>query len=157
MSKNEAKPASVPKRQRNVALATMLIELTNPLNGHMEKAYAMADTGASNTHVSSSVGRKLGLHGVLGPFVVGSHGGRIQEYKAVDCNVHLGAVDDSYQGTVAVKCYPNPCGQIEAMDWREIKNRWSHLRHLPLPAVVPDKRVHLIIGTDCMDAIVGIV
>ena len=152
----ERRPPTGPWRYRHTAVTTLMVEVINPHNGKSEKAYAMADTGASNTHVSSSLGRRLGLRGVLAPFVVGSHGGRVQEYEVMECQLQIGSVDGSYKRDVSAKCYPNPCGQMEAVDWRELWAAWAHLKHLPLPAPIPNRKVELIIGTDCLDAIEAI-
>ena len=91
--------------------------------------------------MSSELRRRLGLRGVLNPFVVGSHGGRVEEYEALDCTLQLGAVDeDSYLRTVRAKCYSNPCGQLEAPDWKQIQQRWSHLKFIPLPDAIPNQK-----------------
>ena len=152
---DEASPTG-PWRYRHTAVTTLLVEVINPHNGRSERAYTMADTGASNTHVSSSLGRKLGLRGILAPFVVGSHGGRVQEYEVMECQLQIGSVDGFYRRDVPAKCYPNPCGQMEAVDWKKLQADWAHLRHLPLPAPIPNRKVELIIGTDCLDAIEAI-
>ena len=141
-----------PSRRRSTAVTTLLIKVTNPQNGQTEQAYAMADTGASNTHAASSLGKRLGLRGVLGPFVVGSHGGRVQEYEVMECRVQLEAADGSYRRLTSAKCYPNPCGHMEAPDWRAIQSEWPHLKYLPLPQGPANHRVEVIIGTDCLDA-----
>ena len=117
----------------------------------------MVDSGATNTHVSSDLGRRLGLRGVLNPFVVGSHGGRVEEYEALDCTLQLGAVDGSYLRLVRAKCYSNPCGRLEAPDWKQLQRQWKHLEFVPLPEAAPNKRIELILGTDCLDAIEAIV
>ena len=78
ITKNKTGEPRVAGRLRLVAIASLVVEITNPVNGQSEKAYSMADTGASNTHVSSHLGRKLGLRSVLNPFVVRSHSVCIQ-------------------------------------------------------------------------------
>ena len=144
------------RKLRAVAVTTLVIQATNPITNKTEKVYAMADTGASNTHVSSDLGRRLGLRGTLTPFIVGSHGGRVEEYEAMDCQVQLSAVDDSYKRITQAKCYPNPCGRLEAIDWRGVQAQWAHLKHLPLPEGPPNRRIEVILGTDCLDAMIPV-
>ena len=67
--------------------------------------------------------------------------------------MQLGAVGGEYKRLLSVKCYSNPCGQLEAIDWRKVRDRWEHLKYLPLSEGPSDQRVRIIIGTDCMDAI----
>ena len=141
------------RKVREVAVTTLLVTVRNPLTGTTVQAYAMADTGASNTHVSSRLGKQLGLRGSLVPFVVGSHGGRIHEYQVMDCEVEIGALDGSHQRRVRAKCYPNPCRIMEAVDWATLKHEWAHLRRLPLPPPIANRQVEMILGTDCLDAI----
>ena len=150
-----AKPAQT-KKVREMAVTTAIVEVTNPDNGRSEAVYAMIDTGASNTHLSSALGRKLGLRGTLSPFVVGSHGGRVQEYEVMECKAQIGSIDKSYQRMVEVKCYPDPCGHMEVVNWKELQGRWAHLKYLPLPDALSNRRVEMIIGTDCLDAIEAI-
>ena len=156
MARGEEASFTGPWCYRHTAVTTLLVEVINPHNGKSEKAYAMADTGASNTHVSNSLGRRLGLRAILAPFVEGSHRGRLQEYEVMDCRLQIGLVDGSYRRDVPAKCYPNPCRQMEAVDWKTLQADWAHLKHLPLPAPLPNRKVELIIGTDCLDAIEAI-
>lgn len=51
------------------------------------------------------------------------------------------------------KCYYNLVGDLRAIDWNKLKPRWSHLKDLPLPDLLPDDRVRVIIGTQYLDAI----
>ena len=156
-AREEARAKEIRTRKvREMAVTTMIVEVSNHLNGKTEAVYAMVDSGASNTHMSSALGRRLGVHGTLAPFVVGSHGGRVQEYEVMECDVKFGAMDHSYQRTVTTKCYPEPCGQMEAVDWNTLQTQWEHLKFLPLPKALPNKRVEVIIGTDCLDAIEAI-
>ena len=132
-----------------------MLEVTNPQTGRSEAGHdhGMVDTGASNTHVSSALGGRLGLRGVLAPFVVGSHGGRIQEYEVMEYKVLFRAIDRSYQSMMKAKCYPNPCGAMEVVDWRELQKNWEHLKRLPLPETLLNRKVEVILGMDCLDAI----
>ena len=155
MSKGHPEEPRTPKL-REVAVTTLLVTARNPRTGVEVQAYAMADTGASNTHVSSRLGKELGLRGLLVPFVVGSHGGRVQEYQVMDCEFEVGAVDGSYRRQIRAKCYPNPCGVMEAVDWTLLQREWDHLQRLPLPKAISNRRVEIILGTDCIDAMEAI-
>ena len=90
------------KPKRPLAITTLSTFVSNPENGKVERVSAMADTGASNTHVSGGLRRHLGLQGKVKPFLVGSHGGKVQEYLALDSAVTLCMVDGSYQRHVPV-------------------------------------------------------
>ena len=156
MAREDSKGIPKSRKLRTVAVTTLVIQATNPTNGKTERVYAMADTGASNTHVSSDLGQRLGLRGALTPFIVGSHGGRVEEYEAMDCQIQLSATDNSYQRITQAKCYPNPCGRLEAIDWRGVQAQWEHLKHLPLPEGPANHRIEVILGTDCLDAMMPI-
>ena len=73
----EERAAKRRLRMQDIAITTLLVQIRNPRGGEPIKAYAMSDAGASNTHISSKLGKKLGLRGPLVPFLVGSHGGRV--------------------------------------------------------------------------------
>ena len=157
MAREDAGPKETRARKvREMAVTTVVLEVGNPHNGRTEAVYAMVDSGASNTHMSSALGRRLGVRGTLAPFVVGSHGGRVKEYEVMECDVKLSAMDHTYHRTVTTKCYPEPCGQMEAVDWSTLQAQWKHLKFLPLPGALPNKRVEMIIGTDCLDAVEAI-
>ena len=122
--------------------------------------YALADPGATHVFASDRVARRLKVEGKMVELKVSGHGGVEENFKAIKTKLRISALNGGIEREVEAQCYPNPCGDLVASDWSVLKEQWKHLRHIPAPAPLNDRRVDMIIGTmqaDMMEAVAPVV
>ena len=141
------------KAKSSTSLTTFVCQVRNPNTGQVEELNALADGGADHSVLSARAGKVLGLWTKDGghKYSVKGHGGSSAVYDARSFRIQLLDPSGDQVRELRVKSYKEPCGDLQAENWRELRKNWPHLRKLDLPEPVGDGRVDFILGSSGLD------
>ena len=131
---------------RPFSSACVVLRVRCPETGEIHSINALADTGASDFLIDTSVSDRLRLKGKSCQFTVLGHGGHESVYDCITGNILAINPQTQEEYELSFYAYEGPCEGMFPEDWSQLKSNWPHLRNLDLPAPVPGKHIEAIIG-----------
>ena len=134
-------------RRREISTSAFVITMECPKTGREVQLNALANEGASDFLVDTSVLDVLPLEGAATEYTVLGHHGKRTVHQT--CIGIVNVVDPRSKGwyPVCFVCYDRPCPEIEAKDEAKLKNNFQHLKDLPIPPPVPGRHIEVLVGS----------
>ena len=117
---------------------------------------ALGDNCATHITLDDQIAKDLGMSNPRHTFTVGGQGGYEHAYQAFKHELEFLNPQDEVIAHVVVYCYPKPAGTLKAHDWGKYKNKWFHLKDVPIPSPVGDGLIKMIIGNQLPGALASL-
>ena len=131
----------------DIAITYITVWLRAPGSNQRIKVNLLADSGANNCSLDSSVAKELGLTGPREPYHVQVGGGRVNSYSSFAAKIMVqGTQTNAEEYEITFQVHKRPCGTLTRINWADEKQAWKHLQGLDLPEAA-DRPVEGIIGT----------
>ena len=131
---------------RPFSSACVVLHLKCPKTGTIHAINALADTGASDFLVDTSVMDRLKLTGKGCQFTVLGHGGHESTHDCIAGDIAALNPETGEEYNLGYYAYEGPCEGMFPEDWSQLKANWPHLRHLDIPPPVKGKHIEAIVG-----------
>ena len=142
--------------RKNVSTLQLVAHI-EAADGRQIPVNILPDTGASHNILDKKAAERAGLTGFACKYRVTAHGGHVTEHEAICGELTLiNPKQPSERHKIRFYAYENPCGPFFPTDWSKLKGGWPHLKHLDLPAPVPDQPVELILGCENLKLFEGV-
>ena len=131
---------------RPFSSACVVLHLRCPETGRVHAINALADTGASDFLIDTSVSDRLKLKGKGCQFTVLGHGGHESTHECITGNIVAKNPLTEEEYSMSFYAYEGPCEGMFPEDWSQLKSNWPHLRDLDIPPPVKGKHIEAIVG-----------
>ena len=131
---------------RPFSSACVVLHLKCPQTGKVHAINALADTGASDFLIDTSVADRLKLRGSNCQFTVLGHGGHESVHNCITGGIKAINPETKAEYSMSYYAYDGPCEGMFPEDWSQLKYNWPHLKDLDIPSPVKGRHIEAIIG-----------
>ncbi len=150
-----ARPTSSGRSTARISLHTVPLLLSNPQGKKKAHLNCMLDSGASATFISLRAAEQLSLTGYSHRIKLTGVEGLSRSLDVVTAQVQVQLQDGSWK-RIFVQISDDPAASYSPIDWSTLKNKFSHLAHLPVPPPVPDRPVDVLLGQDAAHLMIAL-
>ena len=109
---------------------------------------ALLDDGSTKTYVNEDIAAELKLKGEVQKVNVSVLNGHCEQLNTMPVEMQLESLDGKVKMKIEAFTTKRVTGNMKAVDWRPVANRWKHLQGIPLPNVGPRPIIDILIGLD---------
>ena len=131
---------------RPFSSACVVLHLRCPETGKVHAINGLADTGASDFLMDTSVTDRRKLKGKGCQFTVLGHGGHESMHEWIAGDIVAINPETKEEYDMSYDAYEGPCEGMFPEDWSQLKGNWPHLKHLEIPPPIKGKHVEAIVG-----------
>ena len=119
------------------------------VNDRKVKVNAMLDDGSNETFLNEEVAGVLGLKERYQTVTVNVLNNEVETFQSMPLNVSIESLDGEFSKDIKVKtCPKRVTGNYKVENWKQSKNRWTHLTKCDFAEPAEDGLVDLLIGVD---------
>ena len=118
-------------------------------NDRKVKVNALLDDGSNETFINEDVAGVLGLKERYHTVTVSVLNNEVETCQSIPLDVTIESLDGEFSKDIKVKtCSKRVTGNYKAENWKQSKNRWSHLKECDFAEPALEGLVDLLIGVD---------
>ena len=133
-------------REKVVALQTVLLILKNGNKRILVNCFL--DEGSDTTYINEDLVEELGVKGRKELITVNVANDQKVKFMSMTFQVGLESIDGKVNRTISAKTSQKICGGMEAINWVNIKHKWSHLNKIPFPQLARRGTIDVLLGAD---------
>ena len=113
------------------------------------KVNAMLDDGLNETFLNEEIAGVLGLKERYHTVTVNVLNNEVETFQSMPLDVTIESLDGEFSKDIKVKtCPKRVTGNYKVENWKQSKDRWSHLKECDFAEPAKDGLVDLLIGVD---------
>ena len=118
-------------------------------NDRKVKVNAPLDDGSNETFINEEVAGVLGLKERYHTVTVNVLNNEVETFQSMPLDVTIESLDGEFSKDIKVKtCPKRVTGNFKVENWKQSKNRWSHLKECDFAEPAQEGLVDLLIGMD---------
>ena len=111
---------------------------------------ALLDDCSTKTYINADIAAELGLEGKRELINVGVLNGGCEQFETQPVNFSLRSLDGSLSKDVTAYTAKEVTGNLQAIPWEQIKQKWSYLAKISFP-IIKSRQVDMLIGLDYLE------
>ena len=157
VSPREGAPAHTHTSTSKQETATETISLCSvpvwlKANDRKVKVNALLDDGSNETFINEEVAGVLGLKERYHTVTVNVLNNEVETFQSMPLDVTIESLDGEFSKDIKVKtCPKRVTGNYRVENWKQSKDRWSHLKDCDFAEPAQEGFVDLLIGVDNAD------
>ena len=110
----------------------------------------LLDDCSTKTYINANIAAELGLEGKCELINVGVLNGGCEQFETQPVNFLLRSLDGSLSKDVTAYTAKDVTGNLQAIPWEKIKQKWSNLVKISFP-IIKSRQVDMLIGVDYLE------
>ena len=111
---------------------------------------ALLDDCSTKTYINADIAAELGLEGKRELINVGVLNGGCERFETQPVNFLLRSLDGNLSKDVTAYTAKEVTGNLQAIPWEQIKQKWSYLAKISFP-IIKSCKVDMLIGLDYLE------
>ena len=133
-------------REKVVALQTVPLILKNGNKRILVNCFL--DEESDTTYINEDLVEELGVRGRKKLITVNVANDQKVKFMSMTFQVGLESIDGKVNRTISAKTSQKICGGMKAINWVNIKHKWSHLNEIPFPQLARRGTIDVLLGAD---------
>ena len=136
--------------QSSFAVAMRIVPIVLQHKKRKLEVNALLDDCSTKTYINSDVAAELGLEGRRELMKVNVLNGKEESFESQPVTMILKNLSGTIRQEITAWTTEKVTGELEAIPWHKIKNKWKHLSTVPFPKI-SNRRVDMLIGLDYLE------